>query len=56
LEATFKDHLAQPPYVEQGHLQPDQIAQSPIQPGLDCFQGWGIHHLSEQIFPWKVYI
>jgi len=29
----------------QGHLQPDQGAQSPVQPGLEWFQGWGISHL-----------
>uniref|UniRef100_A0A8B9GBL4 Interleukin 13 receptor subunit alpha 2 n=1 Tax=Amazona collaria TaxID=241587 RepID=A0A8B9GBL4_9PSIT len=29
----------------QGHLQPHQVAQNHIQPGLQCLQGWGIHHL-----------
>jgi len=45
LEGTFKAHLVQLPCHEQGHLQPDQVAQSPIQPDLECFQGWGIDHL-----------
>ncbi|KAK4831174.1 LOW QUALITY PROTEIN: hypothetical protein QYF61_015644 [Mycteria americana] len=36
------------PLQEQGHLQLDQVAQSPIQPDLECFQGWGIHYLSGQ--------
>jgi len=40
LEGTFRGHLTQPPCSEQGHLQPDQVAQSPIQPGLD-FKGKG---------------
>jgi len=52
LEGTFRGHLVQPPCNEQGHLQPDQVAQSPVQPGLECFQGWGIDHLSEFLFMW----
>jgi len=51
LEGTFRGHLVQPPSNEQGHLQLDQVAQSPIQPGLECFQGWGIDHLSGQPGP-----
>ena len=31
---------------EQGRLQLHQVAQSPIQPDLECLQGWGIHHQS----------
>ncbi|KAF1551686.1 Otoconin-90, partial [Eudyptes schlegeli] len=38
---TSKGHLVQPPCREQGHLQLDQVAQSPIQLDLECFQGWG---------------
>ena len=48
LEGTFKGHLLQPPCNERGHLQLDQVAQSPIQPDLECLQGWGIHHLLGQ--------
>jgi len=48
LEGNFRCHLAQSPCSEQGHLQLDQAAQSPIQPGLECFQGWGTYHLSGQ--------
>ena len=44
LEGTCKGHLVQPPCNEQGHLQLDQVAQSPVQPGVECFQGWGIYH------------
>jgi len=32
----------------QGHQPPDQAAQSHIQPGLECLQGWGIHSLLGQ--------
>jgi len=37
-EGTFRGHLAQPPSSEQGHLQLDQVAQSPVQPGLEEFE------------------
>lgn len=33
---------------EQGDLNPDQVAQSPVPPHLQCFQGQGLHHLSGQ--------
>ena len=39
------------PCSEQGHLHLDQVAQSPLEPGLECFQGWGIHRLSGQPGP-----
>jgi len=32
----------QPPCYVQGHQPPDQAAQSHIQPGLECLQGWGV--------------
>ena len=32
----------------QGRQPPDQAAQSHIQPGLACLQGWGIHSLLGQ--------
>jgi len=41
----------QPLCSEQGHLALDQVAQSPVQPGLECFQGWGSNHLSGQPVP-----
>ena len=31
-----------------GRQPPDQAAQSHIQPGLECLQGWGIHSLLGQ--------
>ena len=33
----------------QGHQPPDQAAQSHIQPGLECLQGWGIYNLLGQL-------
>jgi len=51
LQGKFKGHLVQPPCSEQGHLQLDQVAQTPVQPDLECFQGCGIYQLSGQIFP-----
>jgi len=48
LEGTFRGHLAQPPCSKQGYLKLDQVARSPVQPGLRCFQGWGLHYLSGQ--------
>ena len=44
LERTTMIEFQHPCYV-QGHQPPDQAAQSHIQPGLRCFQGWGIHNL-----------
>jgi len=41
----------QPPCYVQGRQSPDQAAQSHIQPGLECFQGWGIHNLLGQPVP-----
>ena len=49
LEGTFKSHLLQSTYSEQRHLQLDQVAQSPVQPDPECFQGWGIYRLSGNI-------
>jgi len=35
LEGTFRGHLVQPFCSEQGHLQLDHVAQSPVQPSLE---------------------
>jgi len=46
-----KDHSAHPvstPCYVQGRQPADQAAQSHIQPGLECLQGWGIHSLLGQ--------
>jgi len=48
LERTFKGHQVQLPCSEQGHPQLYQVAQSLVQPGLECLQGWGFHHSSGQ--------
>ena len=56
LKGTFKDHLVQLPCSEQGHVQPDEVAQGLIQPCLECLQGQGINHTSGQPVPvphWK---
>jgi len=41
------------PCYMQGHQSPHQAAQSHIQPGLECLQGWGIHNLLGQPVPVK---
>jgi len=51
-EGAFRGHLALPPCSEQGHLLLDQVAQSPIQIDLECFQGWdSLYYLSRQPVP-----
>lgn len=39
---NFKHHLVQTPCNEQGHHQIEQVAQSPVKPGLELFQGWDV--------------
>ncbi|NXN59955.1 POGZ protein, partial [Rynchops niger] len=51
LEGTLKIIQFHPPCHGQGHLPLDQVAQSPIQPGLKTFQGWGFHPRSGQPVP-----
>jgi len=46
LEGTLKIIWFQPPWRGQRHLPLDQVAQSPIQPGLEQCQGGGIHSVS----------
>jgi len=41
LEGTLNIIEFQPPCHGQGHLKLEQVAQSPIQPGLERFQWWG---------------
>ena len=41
----------QPPCYVQGRQPSDQAAQSHIQPGHECLQGWGIHSLLGQPVP-----
>ena len=42
-KGPFRSSSFQPPL--------DHAAQSPIQPGLEHFQGWGIHNLTGQPVP-----
>jgi len=51
LKGPLKVNWFQTTCNEQGHLALDQVAQSPIQPDLECFQGWGIYHLSGKPVP-----
>jgi len=44
----LKDHPVPTPCHEKGYLPLDQVAQSSIQPGLEHFQGGGIHNFSGQ--------
>ena len=54
LEGTSRIMKLQPPCRKQGHkplcLILDQAAQGAIQPGLEHFQGWGIHSQPGQLF------
>jgi len=47
VEKDHNAHWVPTPCYVQGHYPPDQAAQSHIQPGLECLQGWGIHNLRE---------
>ena len=50
LEGTCKISQVKTPCYRQGHLPLDQVAQSPIQPGTECFQGESIHSLTGNLF------
>lgn len=45
LKGTLEGYLVQFPCSEQGYLQLDKIARSPVQPDLEFIQGWDIYHL-----------
>jgi len=45
IEKDHNDNPVSTPCYVQGRQPPDQAAQSHIQPGLECIQGWGIHNL-----------
>ena len=47
----IKGHPTQLPCSEQRNPQLDQNAQSLIQSGLECVQGWDIQHISKQPVP-----
>ena len=50
VEKDHNDHPVSAPLLCAGlpTARPDQAAQSHIQPGLECLQGWGIHSLLGQ--------
>ena len=49
VERDHSDHpVSNPPCYVHGRQPADQAAQSHIQPGLECLQGWGIHSLLGQ--------
>lgn len=50
-KGTFKGRLVQPTCSKQGHVQTDRFVQRPVQPSLECFEGWGIYKPSEQSVP-----
>ena len=43
VEKDHSDHWVPTPCYVQGHQPAAQAAQSHIQPGLECLQGWGIY-------------
>ena len=51
VEKDHNDHRVSTPCYVWGHQPPAQAAQSHIQPGLECLQGWGIHSLLGQPVP-----
>jgi len=51
VEKDHSAHLVPTPCYVQGCQPADQAAQSHIQPGVECLQGWGIHNLLGQPVP-----
>ena len=51
VEKDHNDHPVPTPCYVQGCQRPDHAAQSHIQPGLECLQGWSIHNLLGQPVP-----
>ena len=48
VEKGHNTHPVPTPCYVQGHQPAAQAAQSHIQPGLECLQGWGVHSLLGQ--------
>lgn len=46
-----KNHFISATLPGEGHLPLFQVPQSPIQPGVEHSQGWGIHSFSRQHVP-----
>jgi len=51
VEKAHNAHPVPTPCDVQGRQPAAQAAQSHIQPGLECLQGWGIHSLLGQPVP-----
>jgi len=51
VEREIKDNLVPTPCYRQGLLPLDQVAQSPIQPGLEHHQGGDTHNPAGQPVP-----
>jgi len=54
LEGSLKGHLVQLPC--RGCIQPDQSAQNPVQPDIDCLHGWVLHysHHKKRLFLYPI--
>ena len=51
VEKDHNDHAVPTPCHVQGRQPADQAAQSHIQPGLECLQGWGTDtHTTQLVF------
>jgi len=50
VEKDHNDHLVPTPCYVQGRQPADRAAQSHIQPGLVCLQGWGTHTSLSNLF------
>lgn len=50
---SLKAVYSNPPAVSRDIFK--QVVQSLIHPDFDCFQGWGLHQLSGQSFPFLYY-
>lgn len=55
LEGTFQNHPIQSLFSEQGHLSPDQAAQSPAAKALWGVVYWGGHCLSQPVGDVRIY-
>jgi len=50
-KGLYRSSISKPPCHGQGHLPLDQVAHSPILPGLEHCQGGGSHSFSGQPVP-----
>ena len=47
----LKDHLVPTPLPQAGLSATSSGCRGPIQPGLECLEGWGTHSFSGQPMP-----